>query len=96
MSLDEYENLHPTILVCPDCGRGDELRCIETIKVERRLGEVTPLHTEHLDLVEQEGGGVYGDFDEIGVGCNNCGWRHIDPLWKAFLKRKDEVVNESS
>lgn len=78
-------------LVCPECHHGDELRLIETCRVERKLGDVTTNHTEYLELIELEGGGVYEDFSEIGVACGRCGFRHIGDNWKAVLE-SGEVV----
>lgn len=85
-------------LVCPQCHHGDELRCIENARVERKLGSVTTLITEHLDLVPQEP--AFGDneiaeyvidFFEIGVHCERCGFQHIGDDWKKVLVRGEAI-----
>lgn len=81
-------------LVCPKCLHGDELRLIESARVERKLGWVQPEVVEYLDLVEQDD--VDGptmthfskfviDYFEIGVRCERCGFIHIGDDWKAVL-----------
>lgn len=85
-------------LVCPRCLHGDELRLIENARVERKLGSVTTLITEHLDLVKQDDNPVATDFNscvidyfEIGVSCERCGFQHIGDDWKKVLVKGEAI-----
>jgi protein-arginine kinase activator protein McsA len=76
-------------LVCPGCGHGDELHLLEDVRVERKIGEVMPEHTEYLDLDPES----QDNFREVGVTCRCCGFTYKGENWKQALKG---VVNETA
>jgi protein-arginine kinase activator protein McsA len=78
MVIDEAE-IH---LICPCCGQDDELHLIETVVVERKLGEVTTNHTEYLDLIKDS----EDEFTEIGITCHRCDFTYKGSDWKSSLK----------
>lgn len=77
-------------LVCPNCEEAHGLFLIETVKLERRVPDVTDEHIEYGETEIER----MSDFEEIGVKCEHCDFSYEGEDWRKQLK--GVVVNEAA
>jgi hypothetical protein len=96
-ATDENE---PKILVCPECGRGDELKSVEQVlgHLGVTLGVVANTQGKaELVFDFHDGTEMFWDTSEtIGLHCRNCDYDDTGEGWEArFIAGQPELQEDS-